>query len=186
MGIKEQTEILYHCVAKAHNSLNILKFATKTFELNSGLKTFVVLSIDSYYSMHVNLAIIFDGRKDVLNLRGVIEAKQNILETERQHNIGLYTVLTAEHKATITKMKEIRNSAVSHVAHDISTLDLEQNSMDVQLLIQDLLKLFRNMKGIRPNLNGPLLISEAPKIRDDLGQRKLWNDFIMREMGIIV
>jgi hypothetical protein len=177
MDIEEQLTILYHALAKANNALYILKFSFTTLELNSELKTFTVLAVDSYYSLYANLSFIFDGSKGVISLGRLLKSSEGISEKDRLANMKNYSELANKHKTTISKLTVIRNNAVSHIGKNYKDFDLNQESMDVQVLIEDLFILFRSIKGIKLDLNAPLILNDVPKIRDDLGQTDLWNRF---------
>lgn len=179
MKPEDQLTILYHALVKAKNALFIYKFSNATLSLNNNLKTFKVLMIDSYYSLYANLSFIFDGQKAVMNLSKILNIKNGIAENDRTSNLQLYKDLVKKHKSVITKIETIRNNAVSHINKNYEELDLVQYSGDIQGLIDDLLALFNSIQGIDIDVNSTLIWDRADKIRDDLGQRDLWNNAIL-------
>lgn len=174
ISTQEHLTFLYHSLAKAYNALNMMKFAATTFEQNNALKSFLVIYVDSYYSLYANLSALFDETKTTKNLSRCINSKK-YSEQDRQHNLKLYSELSQKHQSAITQLENVRNNATAHLSESINELDLYQNSMDLQLLIVDLFEFFSNLKGFNIDLSEPLILDNFPQIRDELGQRELWN-----------
>jgi hypothetical protein len=184
MRLKEHLTFLYHSLAKAYNALNMMKFSATTFEQDRSLKSFLVIYVDSYYSLYANLSALFDNTKTTKNLSRCINSK-DYGEQERQHNIRLFNELSKKHEVAISQLENVRNNATAHLSSSVNELDLYQNSMDLQLLILDLFEFFKKLKGFDIDLSEPLILDDFPQIRDELGQRELWNAVdLARLMGL--
>lgn len=71
----------------------------------------------------------------------------------------------------------------SHLSDDLFSKQYSQNIMEVQKLIIDLLTFFGKVRGHQLQVK-PELRADATMIRDDLGQRRAWNEFFLRRRGL--
>jgi len=184
MTISEQINFLYNSLAKTHNALKVLKFAKRTFELDNSLTTFIVVYVDSYYSMYTNLSHIFDSTADVMNLHDILKIKSGIKDADRVANIKAYDELAKTHSNAIDKLSDVRNGAIAHLDLNIDSEELQQNTEEIQKLVADLFILFKSLKGFVIDYDEPLLIKDVTVVINQLGQKELWDGFISSEFGL--
>jgi|GEM_PF-6536911 len=125
--------------------------------------------------MYVNLAALFDNRKDAPSLLDCIKSNKTGKEAHKAEDLKKLEAIIEKHEKTINKVIDIRNKAVAHISNDLMVADLNQDSMEVQVLIKDLLDFFNGLESMTIDTSTQNIHDNAPKIRDDLGQRELWN-----------
>jgi hypothetical protein len=185
MNPGQRIQILYSALVFSSNALNILKFSTKTLEFDKSLTTFQDLAVNAYYALYINLATLFDGRKGTPSLEDCIKNNKAGKEIHKNEDLKKLEVIKNKHNKTISKVVEVRKKAVAHVGSDLLTADLSQDSMEVQQLISELVGFYKSLRSVAIDLSKPEIHEYAPKIRDDLGQRELWNSMheeMLKEM----
>lgn len=162
MNTQQHLIYLYHSLAKAYNALNMMKFASTTYEQNNTLKSFLVIYTDGYYSLYANLSVLFDNTRTTRNLERCLSSR-NYPENDRQQNLNLYNTLKTAHQDALNQLDNVRDNATAHLSANIDELELRQNSMALQLLTRDLFEFFRNIRGFNIDLSEPLILDYFPK-----------------------